>query len=148
MSALIVVTLQKTDSCSWLPVKRLRVWVLIVLCLLLPVRGIMAAAMVCPPTGGTSSQHASDHQAGHDHGDQVHGQAEHSDHGEKTADHSHASGPDKCNMCSASCSTPPVPSAAAGLGTPVELSAAGFPDLFAPAPTFQSGGQDRPPRTI
>ena len=129
-------------------VKLLRVWLLVLLAVLLPVRGAMAAAMVCPPAGGKAAPQASLHQAGHGLGDKVHDQAGHSHHEEKAADHSHASGTDKCNMCSASCSTPTVPSSAAGLGAPVELTAAGFPDIIAPEPTFQVDGQDRPPRTI
>lgn len=124
----------------------LRLWLLVLLAVLLPVRGAMAAAMACPP-GGMPAPQASAQAADHGHGAHAHDEAAHAPHDGAPADHAAAPGPDLCSMCSASCSTPPVPSAAAGLGAPVECRAAAFPDLLVPAPTFESGGQDRPPRT-
>nr|WP_145547867.1 hypothetical protein [Variovorax boronicumulans] len=139
-----------------MPVKLLRLWLLVLLALLLPIRGAMAAAMVCPPPAGAAVQqleeHGGDHgHGGHGHGDHGHAEAGHAPGGtDVAADHAHAAGSadNKCNMCSASCATPPVPSAAGGLVAALELASAPFPDLPAAAPTFLSDGQDRPPRTI
>lgn len=135
---------------GWLPtsVKLFRIWLLVVLAVLLPIRGAMAAGMVCPPVGGMPVPQASQAQADHDHGAHAPEQAEQAHPDEETVGHAHESGPDRCNMCSASCSTLLMPSASSGLKAPVDLTSAGFPDLNAPAPTFQSDGQDRPPRTI
>lgn len=130
--------------------KLLRLWLLVVLAVLLPVRGVMAATMMCTPAGGPAHTGMSVDEAGqhdhssHRHSDQVFDPAQH-DHGK--AVHGHASD-DKCNVCSSTCSSPPLPSATAGIDEPRVLSAVSFPDLFAPAPTFQSDGQERPPRTI
>jgi hypothetical protein len=50
-------------------------------------------------------------------------------------------------VCSASCSSPPLPSAATGIEEPVALASVSYPPLSAPAPAFHSDGQERPPRT-
>lgn len=128
--------------------KFLRLWFLVLLAVLLPVRGAMAATMPCMPAGAgghaevvvTGHVEAHAHHEGMDHGHdaQVH---------EPTPDpqpgHGHAS-QDKCNMCSASCSSPPLAGSFPAIDGPVVLSTATFPAVSAPAPTFQSGGQDRP----
>ena len=139
-------------------VKLLRLWLLVLLAVLLPVRGAMAATMLCAPTGSGQHQttapdhgaahtdHGSahaDHATAHDHAEPGHDAAPH-DHGQGSHDHS---SDDKCNICSASCSSLSLPSASAGIGEPVALSSVSFPGLSAPAPTFQSDGQERPPRT-
>jgi hypothetical protein len=115
-------------------VKVLRVCVLLLLAVLLPVRGVMAATMSCEPAA--PAHHA---MSDHDHGPHAHD-------GDDPAGHDHAS-QERCTMCSATCSTPPLPSAAAGLEEPVALTAMSYPDLAAPVPAFQSDGQERPPRT-
>lgn len=73
--------------------------------------------------------------------------AAHHDHS-APADHDHGGASDKCNMCSAFCSLTPLTSNPAALFQPLEMAAASFPDLSAPAPSFFSGGQERPPRSI
>lgn len=103
----------------------------------------MAVAMVCPPTGDARPQLVVDHAGSAQPGHAVHSHGD-----EETPDPSHASVPDSCNMCAASCSTPPLTRVFAGLQAPIELSSAAFPALSSPAPTFLSDGQDRPPRTI
>jgi hypothetical protein len=146
-------------------VKFLRVWLLVVLAVLLPVRGAVAAAMLCPPPGaGTPSErlvasaafHAQD--AGlhaveqHDHAaDGHHDHAGSAHHGLASGDghHDHASTEhDKCNLCSAFCSSVPLPSESGGVPEPLNLSTASFPDLAVPAPSFLSDGQERPPRSV
>ena len=139
-----------SDSLS--AVKLLRIGLLVLLAVLLPVRGAMAATMLCTPPGSGShhesnvvdptahTHHGSEHtQTAHDHDHAQH------DHGEGV--HVHAT-LDKCNVCSTSCSSPPLPSAPAAIDEPAVLTSISFPDLSAPTPTFQSGGQERPPRTI
>ena len=128
-------------------VRIFRIWFVVLLAALLPVRGAMAAAMLCPPAGvGTQSElrlMATDDQAvGHDHAvdGHAHTHASHSDHGQ--------SGTDKCNLCSAFCSITPLLSAMPSVPQPFDLMAASFPDLSAPAPSFLSDGQERPPRSI
>jgi hypothetical protein len=144
--------MDRMSACRSNPVKLLRIWLLVLLAVLLPIRGAMAAAMACPPAGSVPLQQlVGAHADGHAHGNHGdgHAQAGHAHGGGDTAaDHAHAAGPDQCNMCSASCATPPVPSAAGGLASPLDLTSAPFPDLPAPAPTFLSDGQERPPRTI
>lgn len=132
------------------PVKLLRIWLLVLLAVLLPVRGAMAAAMACPPPASAAAQQLGAQAGNHGHASHGHDEAGHSHGGDHAAaDPAHAAGPaDKCNMCSASCATPPVPSAAGGLAAPLDLASAAFPDLPAPTPTFLSDGQERPPRTI
>ncbi|MGC3987848.1 MAG: hypothetical protein QM777_25725 [Pseudorhodoferax sp.] len=130
--------------------KLLRIWLLVLLAVLLPVRGAMAAAMACPPPASAPVQQPGAHAGGHAHGSHGHDAAGHAHAGDgAAADHAQAAGPaDKCNMCAASCATPPVPSAAGGLAAALDPASARFPDPPAPAPTFLSDGQERPPRTI
>ena len=129
--------------------KLLRIWLLVVLAVLLPMRGAMSATMLCVPPGAGSAHETSLAASHADHGDN-HGQAHESHepalHGEGGPAHDHSAA-DRCNLCSASCSSPPLPSASAGIEEPAILTSVSFPDLCAPAPTFQSGGQERPPRT-
>jgi hypothetical protein len=114
-------------------VKRLRLCLLVLLALLLPVRGTMAAALLCPP-GGTDMQ--------------VEMPADHHAHHGTAADAATPASPDKCTVCAAYCSAAPL------LGSPLpmppshEPAAASFPRLIAPVPSFVSGGPERPPRSI
>ena len=131
-------------------VKVLRIWLLLLLAVLLPVRGAVAAAMLCPM--GTASHeavvdaaaqdpHAGHH--GHDAGAGKHGHG----HGHGHDQQGHAT-PDKCNLCSAYCSLTPLASEPPSLPERLEPTAVKFPDVSSPAPTFLSGGQERPPRSI
>lgn len=130
--------------------KLVRIWLLVLLAVLLPVRGAVAGAMLCPPTGiGTQSKvRLMDHKAiGHDHhvGAAASVQHVHDD----GAQHDHGlSGQDKCNLCSALCSLTPLVSEHAGVAEPRDLAATRFPGFSSPAPSFLSDGQDRPPRSI
>lgn len=122
---------------------------------MLPVRGVMAAAMLCPPHAGTEGDaHNMSMSAGGGHADEADtghadGGADH-DHSAATSGHHHdgASGTDTCNLCSACCSVPPVPSAAPAVPLPHSAATTVFPSFTAPAPTFQSEGPERPPRSI
>lgn len=143
--------------------KLLRLWLLVLLAVVLPVRGAMAATMLCAPAGGSHHQAQAPEDGPLDHGTGNLGPSGHVDHGAGDPDantkhdgashdhgkaaHDHSTG-DKCNVCSASCSGLPLPSAATAIGAPVVLASVCFPRLSAPAPTFQSDGQERPPRTL
>jgi len=131
----------------------LRIWLLVLLAALLPVRGAVAAAMPCPPAGTGHVQatagHGS-HHAGHaDHTNPMHadaGQAQKPAYG-----HGHepgASHGQKCNFCAGFCSLTPMPAACAAAAGAPDAASAAFPELVAKAPSFLSGGQERPPRTI
>jgi hypothetical protein len=144
-------------------VKSLRLWLLVLLAVLLPVRGAMAAAMLCAPAGvGTQSELrlADAKTAGHHHEAQplagAHDHAAHAhahSHADATHDraagghHDAGSAQDRCNLCSALCSVTSLPSTPPTLPAPQELGATAFPALSAAAPSFFSGGPERPPRT-
>ena len=64
----------------------------------------------------------------------------HTQHGEGQA-------PDTCNLCCDFCSITPPASSLPALPGAQEHSTLSFPDPGAPAPSFVSGGQERPPRS-
>lgn len=130
----------------------LRLLVLLLMAVLLPLRGTLAATQPCMGAGGTSAavvqaapgghggahhpahhpdHHAGHHQAGSDHA----GTSVDADTG------GHGTG---C-QASACCLMPlaAAPPATAALRLDNQLR---FPALVTPALAFQSGGQDRPPR--
>ena len=137
--------------------RTIRIWLLVLLAVLLPVRGAVAAAMLCPPTGvdgqgavvvaTTVVDHhvmdVADH-AGHEHGDHQH--AEHDS--DAAGSSGHHDGFGKCNLCCDFCSMTPLLSTLPSVPTPPDLSSVSFADLLAPAPSFLSDGQERPPRSI
>ncbi len=145
--------------------KTLRICLLLLLAVLLPVRGGVAAAMLCPPAGvGTQSEVAAlqlpashhdfggqqavhDHSA-HDHSANGQARANANDVSAETPDHGASGAPDKCNVCSSFCSVTPLVSHLPDLPTPQAVARAVFPAVPAQAPTFFSDGQDRPPRSI
>ena len=141
--------------------KTIRIWLVLLLAVLLPVRGAVAAAMLCPVAESgnqvelrlkhdhLSAHHAMDHAVEHSmapsHGAEHGAQHEHAG-----GHHDHASGghPDKCNMCSAFCSLTPLVNTCPAIVPPVDAANTAFPAFSAPAPSFVSDGQERPPRTI
>ena len=136
-----------------MPVKMLRVCFLLLLVVLLPWRGAVAAAMLCPPAtapvqhgahivADDAQAHEHHHHEGHDGLSDHQAHASHADHGatDKTQDSA-------CNLCAATCSVTTLPVHAAGVPAPAEVATTRFPPLAAPAPDFLSSGQDRPPRS-
>ena len=123
-----------------------RIWLLVLLAVLIPVRGAVASAMLCPPAGtGASTEAQAHHHPAHgaDHDHAAGADAGAADSGSGHHDHGTA---DKCNLCASYCSltglvshSPSVPAQ--------HLAAATFPGVNAPVPSFFSGGQERPPRT-
>lgn len=136
--------------------KTVRIWFLLLLAVLLPVRGAVAAAMLCPVAGSgaqmelamgphVAGHEAMDHVMAHDHAG-GHGPASGAS-GDGDPGHDHAS-PEGCNVCSAYCSLTPFVSNVPTLPEPLGLTDVGFTDLSAPPPSFVSEGQERPPRSI
>jgi len=126
-------------------VKLFRLWLVVLLAVVLPVKGALAAAMLCPPAGSEpAGVSAMAHGAEHSHADMGH---EHAGHDHAARDHG-KSAHDKCNLCSSACSSPSMPSSSSGFGEPEALTSQSFPGLSAPAPTFLSDGQERPPRSL
>lgn len=132
--------------------KSLRLWLLLLLAVLLPVRGAHAVAMHCASTGAAVQiearlvEHGNhDHASADHHGQQHHDAAAHGHSG--GGSHDHAGLADKCNLCSASCSAPALVSGPVTVAEPQPVSAV-FPHLYAPPPSFIPDGQERPPRSI
>ena len=145
------------------PVKTVRLCLLLLLAVLLPARGAVAAAMLCAPAGvGAAgepriSSHPPSHAMGHHamghHGDGADTHAAHPAglHGDglSSGGDADASSPqDRCTLCAAFCSLTPLVGSAPGLFVPQALPAAPFPALSAPVPSFLSDGQERPPRSL
>jgi len=134
-------------------VRSVRLWFLLLLVVLLPVRGVVAAAMLCPvaKAGVQAQVRGHTHSMGHEAIDHsmAHGLA--GDHGHAAAgvdgSNDHAAS-DKCNLCSASCSLTPLMSKVPTLPEPLDLPRVEFPHVSSPSPSFVSEGPERPPRTI
>lgn len=140
-------------------VRTIRIWLLVLLAVLLPVRGAVAAAMLCPPaserspetvmmTGSGMDHHAMDvaEHASHEHADHQMQHAEDVSDAQASGEHDDATG--ACNLCCDFCSMTPLLSTLPSIPTPPNMSSVSFPDLSAPAPSFFSDGQERPPRSI
>jgi hypothetical protein len=126
-------------------VKLLRIWLLVLLAILLPLRGAIAAAVPCADIGHHAPAAApTTHH--HMHATAVAAEAAAST-GHGTHHHDHA-GIDKCNLCSSCCSTAPLLLTFSPTVPALDGPAADFPLVQAPAPTFLSDGQERPPRSI
>jgi hypothetical protein len=111
-------------------VKHLRIIMLALLAILLPVRGVVAATMLCPA-------HA-DHPSAHHHASEE----------APDTDPSSAENPATCHFCASACCMASIVCTLPSLSEPGLTASDGFPALTAPVPVFQSDGQDRPPRTI
>ena len=134
--------------------KVVRIGFLLLLAVLLPVRGAVAATMLCAvgsagvqselplshhPAGHATMDHAAAHDpaTAHDHA----GAGHHDEGGQDEA------ASDRCTMCSAYCSLTPLAGTPPTLAEPLGLAAVKLSDHSAPPPNFLSGGQERPPRT-
>lgn len=125
---------------------------MLLLMLLLPVRGAMAAAMLCLPQDGM--QNATVHQPSHgssEHDHATHGHEPHAALADDTRSghdaESASQGTDGCNLCASTCSLTPLASTVPDLHHP-PAQAALTPALSAPAASFVLDAEDRPPRTI
>ena len=126
--------------------KSFRLWLLLLLAVLLPIRGALAAGMLCP-VGGFGIQaevqfttHAHSH---HEASAQDHG----ADHGHGGGSHGDSDSADKCNLCSAFCSVTGLVGAGVTVAEP-QTGPTVFPHVRAPLASVVPDGQERPPRTI
>lgn len=134
--------------------KHLRTFILVLLAVLLPIRGAVAATMLCPESGGTSTAVVVAEQGHHGM------QADHATHAEHSAAHHHASAdaadddsrsgqhPATCHLCASGCCMVSIVGSVPSVAEPGLTSSVTFRALTALIPAFHSGGQDRPPRTI
>lgn len=112
-------------------IKNLRLLLVVVLTLLVPFRGAVAAAMLCPPTSAAPSV---DEHAGHA---QHHG-------GDAQPDDGSA---ERCHLCAAFCSMTPLLNSWPAVLPALAMAPASFPEVGAAALHFLADGQERPPRS-
>jgi hypothetical protein len=135
-------------------VKSIRTFLLLLLVLLLPLRGAVAATMPCVTTGETSHATAALHDHGGGHADHS-GHDMHADLGE----HDQGAAPqhdgdgqnghaERCHLCASGCHATPLATAPPEVAEPRLAARLVFPALRVAAPAFQSDGQERPPRSI
>lgn len=110
------------------------------LAMLLPLRGVTAATVPCEQQPASHSE-----VVVHAHGHEMASAAEH-DQSDEQHDPSH-SGADKGRHCLSSCSAPPLMGEAPTIASPLANDTTVFPHFAAPAATFLSDGQERPPRS-
>ncbi len=127
---------------------------MVLLALLLPVRGAVAGAMMCPAGGSGSQTELRPQQVAHlsvggSMATQGHTGAHHHAHaaGDRHGNPAFGHG-DKCGVCAAGGSFTPLWGAIPAVAPALESASAEFPSLSAPAPSFLSDGQERPPRRI
>ena len=123
--------------------KSLRIWLLLLLAVLLPIRGAIAAALPCAGEGlpaHVAQAHAAAH-AQHQHMSHV-GHASPLGHAGEHGDDG------KCNLCASCCLGATLPATFSPAIAAIEEAGASFAVLQASAPTFLSDGQERPPRSI
>jgi len=135
-------------------VKHLGTFILVLLTALLPVRGAVAAAMLCPGEASTISTTAAAGHGGHDR----HAGHDMDRHHTATHDHSHGPASDDsssrahataCQLCAGGgCCVTPLAFAPPSVESPLLIASVAFPALTARILDYQSDGQDRPPRTI
>lgn len=130
-----------------------RIWLLLLMALILPFKGAMAAAgMFCHlgsdlPMSAIVQPHQH-HAGGADH-DHARGNGTYNDAQSGVHDDSGPSpGSSSCTICSAVCSAPPLPPAGVSWQPLAPTGAERFPALAPPRPSAVSSGLERPPRTV
>jgi hypothetical protein len=131
-------------------VKSFRILVLLLLTLLLPLRSAVAATMLCSTPGETSQVKAILQDPGTHASHAMHGDGADHDGSDHAGSHHDGKGghADKCNLCVSGCNVTPLVSALPEVTEPLLTAELVFPGFSAPAPAFQSDGQERPPRSI
>lgn len=132
--------------------KALRLVLLLLLAVLLPLRGAIAAAAPCAGDGFRGP--ASSAQAG-GHAHQHHHHHSGGPAGEPASLHAHAGGhphehgdAGKCNLCASCCSAASLPATFSPAIAALEAAPASFAVVNASVQPFLSDGQERPPRSL
>lgn len=119
--------------------KALRPWLLLLLAVLLPLRGAVAASMACAlpaPVAAMAMAFADDAHAHHHHEAEPH----------DTAPQQHHATADKCNLCAAAGAATPLPMRSPELQQPMAGAVLLFPPLAVRVTGFVPDGLERPPR--
>lgn len=147
--------------------KTFRIWFLVLLTLLLPLRAAVAAGMPCAAGGNlhaAATSPTSLHQPqGHAHGEMDHpgqaGQDRAAHHAGPAADEASAdpgaeavasvvSSADSCSLCAGCCGGTAIVSSLPTVAAPNAFGAVAFPLVAVAAPGFIPDGLERPPRSI
>ena len=132
--------------------KRLRIFILVLLAVLLPIRGALAAAMLCPDGAATTASV----NAAHDHHNMQPDASLQADHASM---HHHAAAdapndasttgehPPTCHFCASGCCMATILGAVPVVADPGLSATVEFPSATTRVPAYLSGAQDRPPRT-
>ncbi|TAM17996.1 MAG: hypothetical protein EPN62_19730 [Candidimonas sp.] len=132
--------------------KRPRIWLLILLAILLPIRGAVAAGMLCEAPDAYAATASHSHQPANGH-IPVHADvqpAQDATHDGTFVSHGTSFGDaDSCNLCVVfCCSVTAMVSQVLTVPAPLDLASAPIPVFAAAAPSFVPDGFERPPRTI
>jgi hydroxyethylthiazole kinase-like sugar kinase family protein len=131
-------------------VKHLRIIILVMLSILLPIRGAVAATMLCPDGEGTGTVAVAagqdDHAMHADH--QMHADHHHALEEAPGTDTTSADHPATCHFCASGCCMASMVGTVPSVAEPSLTTSVVFPALSTRIPAFQSDGQERPPRTI
>jgi hypothetical protein len=132
-------------------VRTFRIGLLLLLAVLLPLRGALAAALPCPNAAHGAAMVAGPHEhhrhgAVADAGGHLHADADVGAHAAGAHAHHH-DGTEQCHACASCCTAPPMVATFTPRIAPLELPSVPFPAVTASAPTFVSEGPERPPRS-
>lgn len=125
-------------ACYAFRVRLARLWLVLLLSVLLPVRGALAAAMAWPSASAPVAGQVADDAAMPCDMPGMETPAPHAQDGAH---------PDKCSTCESCCAGTALPSSPPALPGPQAIATAAFPAVDAPATRFLADGQDRPPRS-
>jgi len=133
-------------------VKKLRIWLLILLAILLPIRGAVAAGMLCEEPDAYAATASHSHQPAQGH-TSVHADVQQAqdaaDDGTSVSHGTSLGGADSCNLCVVfCCSVAAMVNQVLTVPAPLDLASTPIPVFAAAAPSFVSDGLERPPRTI
>jgi hypothetical protein len=131
--------------------KKSRIWLILLIAVILPFKGAMAAAgMFCHLGTGQIAEaaQAAQHHAVVDQAQttEPHHDAAHA--GGSSTDGSPTQASSSCAICSAFCSSPPLPAAGIQAVPPGASAAERFPPLAVPRSSTVVSGLERPPRTV
>jgi hypothetical protein len=141
-------------------VRQFRIFILVLMTMVLPFRGAVAATMLCAErvaqiTAGPATAHEhhgthGGHDMHHSHGEagNVASDHHHPDLAGSDDDSAHGGHTNTCNSCASGCCMASVIGTVPTVARPHLTSLVSFPALASPIAAFQSGGQDRPPRTL